>query len=70
MIVKTKATVWYSCYISEENAEKVRKYAEENDTTLEEAVQRLYDEDDEFYLYDESNEIDFCTDAIEEVEDE
>jgi len=68
MIVMTEATVQYACRLSAEDEQKVRDYAKENDTTLEEAVDALYS-DCAINLYADSWESDFSTDAILEVEE-
>lgn len=69
MIVMTEATVQYACRLSAVDEQKVRDYAKENNTTLEEAVGALYD-DCAINLYADSWESDFSTDAILEVEDD
>ena len=40
--VEVKAEVTYTCFLSKEDSEKVKKYAEENDCELVEAVEKLY----------------------------
>ena len=69
LIVMTEATVQYACRLSAEDEQKVREYAEENGTTLEEAVGALYD-DCAINLYADSWESDFSTDAILDVDEE
>ena len=69
LIVMTEATVQYACRLSGEDEQKVRKYAEENDTTLEEAVDALYS-DCIINLYAVSWESDFNTDTILDVNEE
>ena len=69
LIVMTEATVQYACRLSAEDERKVREYAEQNDTTLEEAVGALYD-DCAINLYADSWESDFGTNSILEVDDE
>jgi hypothetical protein len=69
MIVMTEATVQYACRLSAEDEQKVREYAEQNDTTLEEAVGALYD-DCAINLYADSWESDFSTNEILEVEED
>ena len=69
LIVMTEATVQYACRLSTEDERKVREYAEENDTTLEEAVGALYD-DCAINLYADSWESDFNTNTILEVGEE
>jgi hypothetical protein len=65
----TEATVQYACRLSAEDEQKVREYAEQNGTTLEEAAEALY-EDCSINLYADSWESDFNTDAILNVEEE
>lgn len=69
LVVMTEATVQYACRLSAEDEQKVRDYAEENETTLEEAVGALYD-DCAINLYANSWESDFGTNAILDVEEE
>ena len=68
LIVMTEATVQYMCRLTAEDEQMVRDYAKENDTTLEEAVDALYS-DCAINLYANSEESDFSTDAILEVEE-
>ena len=69
IIAYVRATVWYTCELSEENSERAMKYAVENNCSLEEAINKLYSdpEVDDFCIYDESTESDFCTDEIEKA---
>ena len=69
MIVMTEATVQYACRLSTEDEQKVREFAEQNNSTLEEAVMELYS-DCAINLYADSWESDFSTDAILDVEEE
>ena len=69
LIVMTKATVQYACQLSAKDEQKVREYAEQNDVTLEEAVEALYS-DYAINLYADSWESDFNTDAILDVDEE
>ena len=69
LIVMTEATVQYACRLSAENEQKVREYAKQNDTTLEEAVEALYN-DGAINLYADSWESDFNTGAILDVDEE
>ena len=69
LIVTTEATVHYACQLSEEDEQKVREYAEQNDVTLEEAVGALYS-DCAINLYAESWESDFNTNTILEVDEQ
>lgn len=68
MIVTTTATVQYVCYLKDEDAEKVREYAEREECSLRRAVNDLY-ADGEIDLYYESNDIDFTTESIDSVEE-
>ena len=69
LIVMTEATVQYACRLSAEDEQKVREFAEENDITLEEAVDALYTVC-AINLYADSWESDFSTDTILDVEEE
>lgn len=69
LIVMTEATVQYACRLSAEDERKVREYAEQNGTTLEEAVEALYS-DGAINLYADSWESDFNTDTILDVDEE
>ena len=68
MIVTTTATVQYVCYLSDEDSEMVRKYAEQEDCSLREAVADLY-ADGVINLYYESHDIDCTTESIDSVEE-
>lgn len=68
MIVTTTATVEYVCYLRDEDAEKVREYAEREECSLREAVADLY-ADGEIDLYYESNKSDFNTESIDSAEE-
>ena len=69
LIVMTEATVEYACRLTAEDEKKVREYAEQNDATLEEAVEALYS-DCAINLYADSWESDFNTDTILDVDEE
>ena len=69
LIVITEATVQYACRLSAEDEQKVREFAEQNDVTLEEAVEALYS-DCAINLYADSWESDFNTDTILDVDEE
>ena len=69
LVVMTEATVQYACRLSTEDEQKVREYAEQNDVTLEEAVEALYS-DCAINLYADSWESDFNTDTILDVDEE
>ena len=69
MVVEVTALINYTCYLSEEDSIKVRKYAEEHDCELTEAVMELHTLGD-IDLYKESVESDFCTQSIDSADDE
>lgn len=69
LIVMTEAIVRYACRLSAEDEQKVREYAEKNDTTLEESVGALSG-NCAINLYADSWESDFNTDAILNVDEE
>lgn len=68
MKVRTTATVEYVCYLNDEDAGKVQKYAEREDCSLRRAVADLY-ADGEIDLYYDSSESDFSTESIDSVEE-
>lgn len=76
MKVYVTETVSECCYLSEEDSEKVRKYAKENDCSLEDAVQSCMDSyvrgNEEFYinLWDDCEIVDSSFDNIDEVDDD
>ena len=69
MIVMTEATVQYACRLSAEDEQKVREYAEQNDLTLEEAVDVLYSKC-AINLYKDAEESDFSTNEILSVDED
>ena len=69
LIAMVEATVQYACRLSAEDEQKVREYAEKNNTTLEEAVDELYS-NCAINLYRDSWESDLTTNAILEVDKE
>ena len=69
LIVMTEATVQYACRLTEEEEQRVREYAEQNEATLEEAVEALYN-NSEINLYADSCESDFSTNIISDVIEE
>ncbi len=69
LIAMVEATVQYACRLSAEDERKVREYAKENNTTLEEAVDELYSYCT-INLYADAWESDFATDAILNVDEE
>ena len=64
--VEVTATVQYTCTLSEDDSEKVKEYAEENNCEWTEAVFALYNSG-EINLYNKSTESDFSTDVIDYV---
>lgn len=69
MTVTTTATVQYVCYLRDEDAEKVREYAERENCSLRQAVADLY-ADGEIDLYYDSSDIDCTTERIDSAEEE
>ena len=68
MRVEVEAKVLYTCFLSQEDENKVRQYAEENECELEQAIWDLYWKC-EIDLYHNSTESDFSTEEIIYVED-
>ena len=69
MKVETTALVKYTCFLDEEQAIEVIKYAKEHDCDLEEAVLAMYEDYEmDFELYHDSTESDFSTESIDFVE--
>ena len=66
MIVETTATVTYTCWLSEEDSQKVIDYADKHNLELKEAVAELYT-NNEIDLYDNSTDSDFSTESIDSV---
>ena len=69
MVVYVSGSAVYRCRLTDEDAQKVRQYAEENDTTFEDAVRLLYDRD-EINLYYDCEESDYYTEKVEQVFDD
>ena len=66
--VETRATVTYTCWLNEEDSQKVLDFLETNtDYDTAEAVSKLY-ADGEIDLYDDSVESDFITEEITNAE--
>lgn len=62
--VETRATVIYTCWLNEEDSQKVLDFLEENpDYNMTEAVSKLY-ADGEIDLYYDFTESDFSTEEI------
>ncbi len=64
LTVEVTATVQYTCKLSEEDSEKVKEFAKENDVDLEVAVYELYSVN-EIDLYHHSTESDFSTESVD-----
>jgi hypothetical protein len=67
--VEVTASVMYTCELTEEDSEKVKAFAEENDVDLEVAVWELYC-GNEIHLYKNSVESDFSTESIDAAYEE
>ena len=67
--VEVTASVMYTCELTEEDEEKVKAFAEENDVDLEFAVWELYSAS-EINLYKNSVESDFSTESIDSAYEE
>ncbi|NCI19749.1 hypothetical protein EJM73_08935 [Clostridium botulinum] len=46
MKVEAKALVTYTCYLTEEDEEKVQSYAKEQNISLDEAIEYLWENED------------------------
>ena len=68
MRVEVEAKVLYTCFLSQEDENKVKQYAEENNCEFEQAVWELYWKS-EISLYYNSTESDFSTEEIIYVEE-
>lgn len=62
--VVTTATVVTTCYLSNEDEEKVKAFMEENKCDLEDAVKELF-WNNELDIYTHSTESDFSTENID-----
>jgi hypothetical protein len=62
--IRTIATVEYTCWLTENDEQRVRVYAEETEIDIEEAVQELYAKG-EIQIYQDSTESDFTTETVE-----
>lgn len=58
--INTIAKVTYACWLDEEDSLKVAEYMEDEDVSVEEAVEALYKQD-EIFLYEDCVEVDFST---------
>ena len=61
--VEVSALVTYTCYLDDDDEDKVQEYAKENECNLEEAIFSLYT-DGELDLYKNSTESDFSTESV------
>lgn len=68
MKVEVEAKVTYTCYLSFEDEQTVRNYAEENECDLELAIWNCYD-NNEINLYYNSTESDFSTEQVLSIEE-
>ena len=67
--VETTATVITTCYLTDEDEEKVKTFMEENKCDLEDAVKELF-WNSELDIYTHSTESDFHTESIDLVVEE
>lgn len=68
MTVVIEARVLYTCYLSQEDEETVRQYAEENQASFEEAVWQCY-VNSSIHPYTNSVESDFSSEEVISVEE-
>ena len=66
--IQTTAEVQFTCYLTDEDEEKVKTFMKENQCDLEDAVKELYC-NNELNIYSNSIEGDFNTDSIDCVEE-
>ena len=66
-MVETTAEVVTTCYLTDNDEEKVRNFMEENCCDLEDAVRNLF-WNNEIDIYADSTESDFHTQRIDRVE--
>ena len=66
--LQTEALVNYCCYLSEEDEQKVREFAEENDVGLTYSIEELWMRN-EIEIYRNATECDFSTEKIFNVVD-
>ena len=69
IIVEVTASVLYTCHLTEDDSEKVKEFAEENDCDWETAIYELYSTG-ELDLYHNSTESDFSTECIESAHED
>lgn len=71
MVVHVSATIWYACYLDEEQQKQVKDYVNEHDVNLRESVIDLCsDINTDFKLYKDSHESDFMKKEIIDVEED
>lgn len=68
MVVYISGTSVCRCRLTSEDAQKIRQYAEENNITLEEAVDALYNQD-EINLYYDCEESEYDYEKVDQVFD-
>jgi hypothetical protein len=65
LLVEAKALVTYTCTLTDEDEQKVRLYAEENDLTLNESIKELWDNEEiDVYANDNITESDSDTQEV------
>ena len=69
MKVEVEARVIYTCFLSPEDEQMIREYAEENGCNLETAVWECCCCDNKVDLYHDSTESEFFTEEILDVEE-
>ena len=69
MVVEVEARVTYACYLSQEDEQTVRDYAEENQCDFGVAVWNCYNQN-KINLYYNSTESEFSTEGILNVDEE
>ena len=67
--IETTAQVITTCYLTDEDEEKVKAFMEENKCDLEDAVRELFWSNN-LDIYSNSTESDFCTESIDLVMEE
>lgn len=67
--VETTAEVITTCFLTDEDEEKVKAFMEENQCDLKDAVKKLF-WNNELDIYYHSTESDFHTESIDSVEEE
>lgn len=67
--VETTAQVITTCFLTNEDEEKVKAYMKDNECDLEDAVKALF-WTNELNIYTDSIESDFSTESIDSIEEE